>query len=150
MNNVRSWHRFGFLGFGGPGSPIETGALDQMISISLIQIKSLSEGIPLSDVESKYQNLRYECVLRFFICFGKWCSFFTFVLWVSSSCSVGELILFLQKWCCRNSSLEAIPDVPETRKVSTWNHSLLGRKIQQIQDNFTPLSHSRQNKKNVH
>ena len=29
------------------------------------------EGTSLSDVESKYQNLRYECVLRFFICFGK-------------------------------------------------------------------------------
>ena len=90
MNNVRSWHRFGFLGFGGPGSPIETGALDQMISIlvtitspmenivffptsapgwthRLIRIKSLSEGTPLSDVESKYQNLRYECVLRFYL-----------------------------------------------------------------------------------
>ena len=42
MNNVRSWHRFGFLGFGGPGSPIETGALDQMISI-LVTITSPME-----------------------------------------------------------------------------------------------------------
>ena len=44
---------------------------------------------------------------------------------------VGEVTLFLQRWCGWNSSLEAILDVPETWKVTTQNHSLLQRKIQQ-------------------
>ena len=44
-------------------------------------------------------------------------------------CSVGRRsnLLFSQKWCGWNRSLEAILDVPETGEVSTWNHSLLQR-----------------------
>ena len=42
--------------------------------------------------------------------------------------SVGEVTLFLQRWCGWNSSLEAILDVPETWKATTRNHSLLQRK----------------------
>ena len=45
--------------------------------------------------------------------------------------SVGEVTLFLQRWCGWNSSLEAILDVPETWKATTRNHSLLQRKTQQ-------------------